>query len=171
METWDAIASRRNVRQFEARPIDASVLDRILEAGRRAPSGRNWQPWDFVLVTDRAQLQELSQVGPGSGHVARAAAAIALVIEDFDDQGSRERARYDLGQATMAMMITAADQGVGSGHAGVQDQAKAREVLRVPDGRRVAYLIDLGYPADRPLRPIRQPDRRPFDEVVHRGRW
>jgi nitroreductase len=142
-----------------------------LEAGRRAPSGRNWQPWDFVLVTDRQQLRELSEVGPGSGHVAGAAAAIGLVVEDFDDQRSRGRAQYDLGQATMAMMVAAADSGVGSGHVGVQDQPKAREVLGVPEDRRVAYLIDLGYPADRPLSPIRHPDRRPFDDVVHRGRW
>jgi nitroreductase len=171
METWDAITSRRNVRQFEDRPIEGDVLDRILEAGRRAPSSRNWQPWDFVLVTDRAQLEELSQVGPGAFHAADAAAVVALVMEEFGDQTVRERARYDIGQATMAMMIAAADQGVGSGHIGVQDQPKAREVLRVPEERRVAYLLDFGYPADRPLTPISQPDRRPFDEVVHRGRW
>ena len=171
METWDAITSRRNVRKFEDRPIPAEVLDRILEAGRRAPSSQNWQPWDFVVVIDRAQLEELSHVGPGSGHVASSAATIALVMEDYEDQVVRERARYDLGQATMAMMIAAADLGVGSGHAGVPDQAKAREVLGLPGDRRVAYLVDLGYPADRPLQPIRRPNRRPFDEVVHRGHW
>jgi nitroreductase len=171
METWDAITSRRNVRQFADRPLDEPVLDRILEAGRRAPSSRNWQPWDFVVVTDSEQLRELSTVGPGAFHAANAAAAVALVIEDYDDPTVRERARYDVGQATMAMMIAAADQGVGSGHIGVQDQDKAREVLGLPADRRVAYLLDFGYPADRPLAPIRNPDRRSFDEVVHRGRW
>jgi nitroreductase len=171
METWDAITSRRNIRQFAGEPIDEPVLDRILEAGRRAPSSRNWQPWDFVVVTDRSQLEALSTVGPGAFHAASAAAAVALVIEEYDDPTVRERARYDVGQATMAMMIAAADQGVGSGHIGVQDQAKAREVLGLPADRRVAYIVDFGYPADRPLAPIRKPDRRPFDEVVHRGRW
>jgi nitroreductase len=171
METWDAITSRRNVRSFAERPIDEAVLDRILEAGRRAPSSRNWQPWDFILVTDRAQLTELSKVWRGAGHVAGSAATIALVVEDTDDQRTRETAQYDLGQATMAMMIAAADQGVGAGHSAVADQAKAREVLGLPPDRRVAYLIDLGYPADRPLSPIRRPDRRPFEDVVHKGRW
>jgi nitroreductase len=70
METWDAITARRNVRSFADRPIDESALDRILEAGRRAPSSRNWQPWDFVVVTDRAQLQELAKVWRGAGHAA-----------------------------------------------------------------------------------------------------
>jgi nitroreductase len=171
VETWEAITSRRNVRSFADRPIDEEVLDRILEAGRRAPSSRNWQPWDFVVVTDRAQLQELAKVWQGAGHVAHSAATVALVVEDFDDQRTRETAQYDLGQATMAMMIAAADQGVGAGHSAVSDQAKAREVLGFPEGRRAAYLIDFGYPDDRPLRPIRRPDRRPFDDVVHKGGW
>ena len=171
METWDAITSRRNVRQFADRPIDEDDLDRILEAGRRAPSSRNWQPWDFVVVTDRAQLGELSKVWQGAGHVAHSAATIALVVEDTDDRRRREIAQYDLGQATMAMMIAAADLGIGSGHSGVGDQEKAREVLGVPGDRRVAVLVDLGYPEDRPLRPLTRPNRRPFDEVVHKGHW
>jgi nitroreductase len=171
METWDAITSRRNVRQFADRRIDDDVLDQILEAGRRAPSSRNWQPWDFVVVTDRQQLGELSTVWRGAGHVAHSAATIALVVEDAEDVQVRGRAQYDLGQATMAIMIAAADQGIGSGHSAVGDQDKAREILGLPADRRAAYLIDLGYPADRPLKPIRRPDRRPFEEVVHRGRW
>ena len=85
MEAWDAIRARRNVRQFADRPLPAADLDRILEAGRRAPSSRNWQPWDFVVVTDRRQLEELAKVWRGADHVARAAAAIAclgLVLDD-----------------------------------------------------------------------------------------
>lgn len=169
METWKAITSRRNVREFADREIAPDELDRILEAGRRAPSSRNWQPWDFVVVTDRAQLQELAKVWRGAGHVADSAATIALVVQEGEDPHGR--ADYDLGQATMAMMIAAADLGIGSGHAAVADQAKAREVLGLPPDRQAAFLIDLGYPAGRPLRPIVKPDRRPFDEVVHKGRW
>jgi nitroreductase len=171
VETWDAITSRRNIRSFADRQIEDAVLDRILEAGRRAPSSRNWQPWDFVLATDREELQELSTVWRGAGHVAGAAAAIALVTDTYDDDRSRLMAEYDLGQATMAIMIAAADHGVGTGHSWVEDQAKAQRILGFPDGKRAAYLIDLGYPEDRPLAPIKRPDRRPFDEVVHRGRW
>jgi nitroreductase len=171
METWDAVTSRRNVRRFADQPIDEAVLDRILEAGRRAPSSRNSQPWDFVVVTDRAQLRELSKVWRGGAHVADSAATIALVARETDDQRTRDTAQYDLGQATMAMMIVAADNGIGSGHSAVADQAKAREVLTLPEDRRVAYLLDLGYPADRPLKPIKRPNRRPFDDVVHKGRW
>jgi nitroreductase len=171
METWDAITARRNVREFEDRPLPRELLERILEAGRRAPSSRNWQPWDFVVVTDREQLRELAKVWRGAGHVAGSAATIALILPHTDDPSARERAQYDLGQATMAMMFAAADLGIGSGHAAVADQNLAHRLLGFPDDRYAAYLIDLGYPADRPLRPIRDPNRRPFDEVVHWGRW
>jgi nitroreductase len=159
------------VRDFDHRPIPKEHLERILEAGRRAPSSRNWQPWDFVVVTDRDELKELAKVWRGAGHVATSAATIALILPRTEDPGERDRAQYDLGQATMAMLIAAADLGIGSGHAAVADQDQARRVLGFPEDRYAAYLIDLGYPADRPLKPIRNPNRRSFDEVVHWGRW
>ncbi|MCW3064798.1 MAG: nitroreductase [Solirubrobacterales bacterium] len=171
METWDAITSRRNVRRFEDRPVPDDALDRILEAGRRAPSSRNWQPWDFVVVTDRDQLNELAKVWQYGQHVAESAATIALILPRSEDADERETAQYDLGQATMAMLIAAADLGIGSGHSAVGDQDQARRVLGLPEDRYAAYLVDLGYPADGPLRPIREPNRRPFTDVVHRGRW
>lgn len=79
--------------------------------------------------------------------------------------------QYDLGQATYGMMLAATDLGIGTGHSSVGDHDKAREILHVPDSHLVSYLLGVGYPADRPLRPITTPDRRPFDEVVHRGYW
>ena len=71
----------------------------------------------------------------------------------------------------MSIMLAAADLGIGSGHAAVTDQPLARRILGLPEDRFCAWLVALGYPADRPLRPIRRPDRRPFDDVVHRDRW
>jgi len=169
MQTWDAITSRRNVRTFAERPIADADLDRILEAGRRAPSSQNWQPWDFIVVTDREQLGELAKVWRGAGHVAHSAATIAVIGPSSDNPF--RRAQLDLGQATMTMLLAAADLGIGSCHAGVADLELARNLLGFPDDRDWAFLISLGYPAGRPLAPIRHPRRRPFDEVVHRGRW
>ena len=171
METWDAITARRNVRQFDDRPIPDGDLDRILEAGRRAPSSRNWQPWDFVVVTDRSQLRELAKVWRGAGHVATSAATVALILPASTDPAERHRAQYDLGQATMAMLIAAADLGIGSGHTAVADQELARDLLGFPQDHYAAYLLAFGYPADAPLRPLRRLNRRAFDDVVHRGRW
>jgi nitroreductase len=171
METWDAIRSRRNVRRYSGEALPSGHLDQILEAGRRAPSSRNWQPWDFVVVTDPDRLTKLADVWQYAGHVAESAATIALTGAEPADQLHRDWLQYDLGQATMAMMLAAADLGIGTGHAAVSDQDLARKVLGHPADRFVAYLLALGYPADRPLSPIQRPDRRPFDDVVHREHW
>jgi nitroreductase len=171
METWDAIRSRRNVRSYEDRGIAPDLLDRILEAGWRSPSASNRQNWDFVVVTDPDQLQELSTVWVGAGHLAAAKAAIVLVIAEPEAERYRTMDQYDLGQATMAMMLAATDLGIGSGHSAVGDQDACRRIVGVPSDHTCPYMIAFGYPADRPLRPIVKPDRRPFDEVVHRGHW
>ena len=169
VQTWDAITARRNVRTFSDEPIPDRHLDQILEAGRRSPSSQNWQPWNFVVVTDRAQLQALSRVFEGAHHVARAAAAIA-VVGPVDDNAFH-RAQFDLGQATMSMQLAAADLGIGTCHAGVANLPLAREILGLPEDRDWVILMSLGYPADRPLTPVKHPNRRPFDDVVHRDRW
>jgi nitroreductase len=171
VQTWEAIRSRRNVRSFEDRPIADDHLDEILESGRRSPSSQNWQPWDFVLVRQREQLLQLAHVWQGAGHVAHSAATIALIAPMPTDERKRDRLQYDLGQATMSIMLAAASLGIGSGHSAVADQEMVRHLLGFPHDRFAAYLISLGYPADRPLTLIRRPDRRPFEEVVHRDHW
>lgn len=135
------------------------------------PSASNRQKWDFIVVTSLDQLQELSTVWVGSGRLAAAKAGIVLVLPEPEAERYRVIDQYDLGQATMSMMLAAADLGIGSGHSAVGDQEECRRIVAVPPDRTCAYMIALGYPADRPLRPIVKPDRRPFDEAVHRGHW
>lgn len=171
METWDAYRSRRNVRRHDGRPLADGALDRIVDAGRRAPSAFNSQPWDFVSVTDRAALEQLATVWRGAQHVAGSAATIVVTTPQQADADRARWAEFDLGQAVMAMAVVAADLGIGSAHAIIEDEQRCRELLGIPEDRRCAYLLSLGYPADAPLRPIDQLDRRPADDVHHRERW
>lgn len=171
MDTFDAIRARRNVRAYSDRPIDDRHLERILEAGRLAPSAHNRQHRDFVVSTDRKQLQQLAEVWEWGRHVASSAVTVVIVIPVSTDAGDRELDQFDAGQAVMAMLIEASDLGIGSGHSSVADQAQARSILGLPDDRECACMVAFGYPADRPLTPVKKPDRRPFEEVVHRGRW
>jgi nitroreductase len=171
MQTWDAIRARRNVRSYEDRPIGEEDLDRILEAGRRTPSSMNQQAWDLVVCTDRDQLRELAGVWRYAAHVAGSAATIALVMPASTDPDERETYHYDLGQMTMSLMLAAADLGIGSGHASVGDQDLARRILGLPADRECAWLIAFGYPAGRPLAPLRHPARRTLEDVVHHGAW
>ena len=171
MDTWDSITSRRQVRSFIDQEIPEVVLRHILEGGRLSPSGSNRQPWDFVVVSDGDQKARLSKVWQGAAFTAGAAKVVAFVLPLIDDEGMALMNRFDLGQAALQLAVVAADQGIGSGLAACRDQELAREVLGLPDDRFVAILVALGYPGDRPLAPIKNLDRRPFEEVVHFGSW
>jgi nitroreductase len=171
METWDAITSRRATKEYDFKPLSESDLGRILEAARRAPSSRNDQRWDFVVIRDRGQLERISKVWQGAGHIADAAVAIGIVAPFSDDLRLTGSINYDLGQAAMSMMIAGADLGIGSRTASVHDYDLAAEVLGLPEDRRLTWLLGLGYPADRPLKPIKNPLRKPLEEIVHHDRW
>ena len=119
--------------------------------GPAHPSAGNQRAWDFVVCTDPEQLAQLAGVSEAAGHVAGSAVTIALVAPSSDDAQLRDLIQFDLGQATMSVMLAAADLGIGSAHAGVHDQELARRLLGVPEDRFCAVLITLGTPADRPL--------------------
>jgi nitroreductase len=170
METWDAIRARRHVRQYASQPIAPADLDRILEAGRLAPSVGNAQARDFIVVTDRGQLRKLAEVCGGAEHLRDSAATVAFVVPEGDDK-MIARYSYDAGQATIPMAITAVDLGIGSAPAEVGDQQEIREILGVPSDRRCLHILAFGYPVDGPLTPPAKLHRRPFDDVVHRGHW
>jgi nitroreductase len=171
METWDALRARRNVRTYEDRAIPEDDLERILEAGRRTPSSMNQQAWDFVVVTDRDRLRELARTWRYAAHVGTSAATIVLVVPASEDRDERDTLQYDIGQVTMSIMLAAADLGIGSGHASVGDQGLARSILGLPEDRECAIFIALGFPVGRRLEPTRHPNRRAFEDVVHRERW
>jgi nitroreductase len=173
MDVWTAIATRRSVREFADRPLDAAHLERILNAGRRAGSSKNLQRWDFVVCRDRAHLRELAGVGPWASHLASAAAGIALVTPDPRDADSPLSVMFDLGQAAENMMLAAWELGIGSVPATVYDHDLARRLLGYPADRHCEYLLSFGYPKDPSAltRPPKRGGRHALAEVVHDERW
>ncbi len=173
MTTWDAVHGKRAVREFADRPLDPAHLDRILEAGRRAHSSKNLQRWAFIVVRDRDRLRELSTLGPWAGHIAGAAAAVALVMPDPRTADSPLSVTWDLGGAAAQMMLVAWELGIGSCPATVYEHDRAREILGYPPEMYCEYILSFGYPKDPSVmtRPNRPGGRRPEDEIVHEERW
>jgi nitroreductase len=172
VETWNAIRTYRAIRSFAERPLSEEHLDRIIRAGRRAPSSKNTQRWDFVVCRDREHVRELSGVGPFAGHIAAAGAAVALVTPAVDDPDRQAWIMFDLGQAAQNMLLAAWDVGVGGVHAAVYDEPVARKLLGYPKGYRCDLIISFGYPADAShLAPPRRGGRRPLGDVVHWEWW
>ena len=173
MDVWQAITTQRAVRSFADRPLEPEHLDRILRAGRRAPSSKNEQRWAFVVCADRERLRALSRVGPYAGHLAGAAAGIALVTPDAGESGKAESIAFDLGQCAHTMMLAAWELGIGSVHATVYEEDLVRDILGYPESRVCPYVISFGYPADPDelARPLEKGGRKPLDELVHHERW
>ncbi|HSL76025.1 MAG TPA: nitroreductase family protein [Candidatus Limnocylindrales bacterium] len=173
MSVWDAVSSRRVVRRFADRPLDDAHLDRILQAGRRANSSKNQQRWAFIVCRDRGHLRQLAEVGPWAGHLAGAAAAIALVTPDPSQTGAPLSVMFDLGMAADEMILTAWELGIGSVPATVYRHDLARELLGYPGDHHCEFLLSFGYPADPSelTRPLKGGGRRSLEELVHEERW
>ncbi len=173
MDVLAAIGSLRVVRRFEDRPLEPDHLRTILNAGRRASSSKNQQRWAFITVTDRERLCELAAVGPFAGHLAGAAAAIALVTPDPRGPGQSPSVPWDLGLASQNMILAAWSLGIGSCPATVYEADLARRLLGYLEDQACGFLLSFGYPADPTdlTRPLRPGGRRSLEELVHRERW
>jgi len=172
MDTWQAINSVRVVREFADRPLEPDHVTRILNAGRRTGSSKNEQRWVFITVQGHERLRELAAVGRYAGHLAGAAAAVALVTPD--PNGPRGKSiMWDLGRAAQNMVLAAWELGIGSAPATVYDNALAGRLLGLPAGQDCSFILSFGYPADPSAltAPNRAGGRRSLDEVAREDHW
>lgn len=170
MNVSEAIRYKRAVRQFKDEPLPEELIHAILNAGRRAQSSKNTQPWHFIAMREKATLQALSACGPWAGHLAGAALGVALVSED---PNQRFQILFDLGQAAAYMQLAAWELGVGSCPATIYEPDKARQVLAFPPELHLRFALSFGYPleGERLTAPPVKGGRRSFDEAVHWEKW
>ena len=158
MDTFLAVASRREVRAYADTPLPDAVVRRILDAGRLAGSSQNKQRWTFVVVSDR---EAMAAAVYAPENVRGAALVVAIV---------GEAAAFDVGRSAQNMLLTAWSEGVGSCPNGVRDADAAERVA----GGRVAIVLTFGYPAAARRDPesrtaeewSARANRKPFDEIV-----
>jgi nitroreductase len=164
---------KRAIRRFAPRPLEPAHLEQILDAGRRSGSSKNLQRWAFIVCRDRTHLAALAKVGPYAGHLAGAAAGIALITPDPRGPEAPLSILFDVGQAAANMMLVAWELGIGSVPATVYDEALARSLLGYPDDQYCEYLLSFGYPADPTdlLNPPKAGGRATLGDLVHEERW
>jgi nitroreductase len=165
MSVFELIRTKRAVRQFTDEPLPDEAVHSILNAGRRAQSSKNTQPWHFIAIRDRETLRQLSQCGTYAGHLAGAPFAVALIASTADS--------FDLGQAAAYLQLAAWDLGIGSCIASMWEPEKAKAILDVPNYLHFDVAISFGYPLPgREQSHTPKPNgRKPFDEVVFWERW
>lgn len=170
MNVSEAIRTKRAVRQFLDQPLPEDAVLAILNAGRRAQSSKNTQPWRFIAVQDREILRQLSTTGQWTGHIAGAALCVAILTPD---PASRFSIMFDAGQAAAYMQLAAWELGIGSCLATIYEYEQARQILGFPEDLHIRIAISFGYPAEEELltRPPKSGGRASLDEIVHFERW
>jgi nitroreductase len=171
MDVAEAIRSKRAVRQYREQPLPDDIVRAILDAGRRAQSSMNDQPWDFVAIRDRAQLAALGATSRNVAHIARSALSVAIVTPPPERQLS---ILFDAGQAAACMQLAAWERGVVSCLATIHGLDDARRILGLPADKHLHIAIAFGCPlaaADATPRAGRRGGRRAFADVVHWDRW
>ncbi len=170
MNTLEAIRLKRAVRQFTDQPIPEASILAILNAGRRAQSSKNSQPWNFIAITDESILQVLSECGVNASHLAGAALGVAIV---HADPGEKFQLLFDIGQTAAYMQLAAWELGIGSCLSSIYEPDKARELLGFPNDMFLRFAISFGYPQDISLltQKPKISGRRPLEEIIHWNQW
>jgi nitroreductase len=163
----ELIRTQRATREYAGQPVSVDDLRTIINAGRRAQSSNNNQPWHFIVVREPEQLQRLSEGGKYATFMPDAAFAIALITPET---GAADG--FDLGQAAAYLQLSAWDLGIGSCITWMHFPEKAHKTLGLPEDQQCHVVLVFGYPAPRETPQTAKRDgRKPFDEVVHWERW
>jgi nitroreductase len=165
----DFLRSQRQTREFTNEPIPDEALHDILQVARWTGSAMNKQPWEFVVVRDRATLRALAEAYPNAGHIARAAVAIVIVME-----GERAREQFDEGRLAERILLAASARGLGAGIGWLGNDGTAeaaKRILGIPHERFVRTAVALGNAKPNPARGSSGPGRKSLGELVHEERY
>jgi len=163
MDIYEAIEKRYSVRSYQDRQIEQDKLDRVLNAGRMAPSARNAQNWKFIVVRDR-DLREAIAKAAEQPFLAEAPVILAVVSTDPE---RRMKCGVPSGPVDCAiaidhMTLSAVAEGLGTCWIGHFDQDACCKLLDVPSTGEIIELLTMGYPVSKP----KAKSRKPVSEVV-----
>jgi nitroreductase len=156
----DTILSRRSVRKYGKKKVSKKVLNRILEAGRQAPSASNKQPWHFIVVTDK-EIKEKLSYGKSNSFITDSAFTL-VGCKYVGDDYSRKWSTVDTSIALQNMVIAAWSLGVGSCWIGAFKEDEIKQILDIPDDWKVVSLVSFGYPAE----PIGKKEKKSIKEII-----
>jgi nitroreductase len=171
MKILEAIQQRRSVRKYKQDSIPEEALRRVLEAARLAPSGKNLQPWKFIVVKDKILKERLARAAAGQLFIARA--PIIIVGCGFPDNCYARMGRYmkswsvDVTIALEHLILQAQEEGLGTCWIGSFEEEEVKAILDVPEEVKVLALIPLGYPDEIP----RFRGRKSLDEIISYDRY
>ena len=169
MNVMEAIRKRHSIRSYEDKEVEEEKLNLILEAGRLAPSASNRQEWRYIVVRDKQTRQNLVEAAAGQAFVGEAPVVIACCAQTDGHIMRCGQPCYPIDVAISIdhMTLKAVEEGLGTCWIGAFNEAKAKEILGVPDEIRVVELLTLGYPTQVP----EGKTRKELSEIIKYERW
>ena len=163
MDILDMIKARRSVRKFGPEPVSDELVDRILEAGRWAPSGLNNQPWRFAVVRDREQIKEIATL-THYGKVVLGAQVLIPVFIDTTKIYHREKDIQGIGACLQNMLLEIHSLGLGAVWLGeiIRSNVPIKQLLGLGDNLELMAVVALGWPGERP----RTTKRKALQELI-----
>lgn len=140
---FEAIRRRRSVRAYAPTQVPRERLERILEAGRLAPSAENIQPWYFIVVTDPEKRKLIAKSGRFAGFLVESP---VVIVGCGDRKASPRWHVVDVTIAMQNMVLTATEEGLGTCWVGSFDEGLVRRLLKIPEHLKVVALLAVGYP-------------------------
>ena len=169
MDALEAIMTRRSIRHFTSQPVSEGLLEKILRGAMAAPSARNEQSWQFVVIDDRQLLEAIPRYHQFSEMLHEAPLAIA-VCGDVRNKTHEEYWQQNCAAATQTLLLTAHALGLGGVWLGIYPKeervAPTRQLLKLPAGIIPMCIVALGYPAE-----VKEPANRYDPAKVHRNGW
>ncbi len=169
MDVLEAIRTRRSIRRFQDQAVPEELVQQLLKAAMNAPSARNGQPWQYVVIDDRELLGRIAEINPNAQMAASAPLGI-LVCGDLKLEKSAGYWVVDCAAAVENMLLAAHGLGLGAVWTGVYPRERRMEGLKLllglPDHVVAHSLVVVGYPAE-----ALAPENRFHLDRVHRNRW
>ncbi len=154
----EIIEKRRSIRAFKSDPVSDEDLKKILNAARWAPSARNTQPWNFIVIKNQETLKRIAEQASYGKFIVDAPVAIAFVT---NPNLSRWHI-IDGSLATQNLMLAAHELGLGTCWIGTMNRDKVKEILNIPDELHLLTVIPVGYPEKE-----RKGSRKDLSEFIH----
>jgi nitroreductase len=144
MDLMEAIINRRSIRKFADDEVEGWKLETCLEAARWAPSSKNCQPWEFIIIRERKLLERIAEESTYGKHIAHAPLAVAFVT----DPSRSNWHEVDGALATQNFCLAAWSQGLGTCWTGTMNREQVREILGIPPEKYLLTVLPVGYPAE-----------------------
>jgi nitroreductase len=144
MEIMEAITKRRSIRRFKSQEVEQWKLDLALEAARWAPSSKNSQPWEFIVIRDRKTLAEIAEESVYGKHISQSPLAVAFVT----DPSKSNRHEVDGALATQNFSLAAWAMGLGTCWTGTMNRERIKAILGIPGNKNLLTILPIGYPEE-----------------------